>query len=99
MEGLVNLHQSYNLVDILDQRDYERIYEHFHSLFGLDHDASKCLEDNGKGLKPDYDCIDCSKPPKQACADGYIMSPSLTPSKRCTKITCKLPGIFSCCLF
>ena len=42
MENLVNLHESYNLVDILDERDYERIYDHFHSLFGLDKDASKC---------------------------------------------------------
>ena len=24
MEGLVNLHESYNLVDILDERDYEQ---------------------------------------------------------------------------
>ena len=39
---LVNLHESYNLVDILDERDYERIYDQFHSLFGLDQDASKC---------------------------------------------------------
>ena len=42
MDILDNLHQSYNLVDILDESDYERIYEHFHSLFGLDHDADKC---------------------------------------------------------
>ena len=42
MDALVNLHQSYNLVDILDERDYERIYSHFHSLFGLDQDVSKC---------------------------------------------------------
>ena len=42
MDILDNLHQSYNLVDILDESDYERIYEHFHSLFGLDRDASKC---------------------------------------------------------
>ena len=42
MDALGNLHESYNLVDILDERDYERIYSHFHSLFGLDHDASKC---------------------------------------------------------
>ena len=42
MENLVNLHESYNLVDILDERDYERIYDQFHSIFGHDKDASKC---------------------------------------------------------
>ena len=42
MDAFVNLHESYNLVDILDERDYERIYDHFHSLFGLEQDASKC---------------------------------------------------------
>ena len=61
-------------------------------------DSSKCLEDNGKGLKHDNDCLDCSKPPKQGCADGYIMNSS--PHGRqhdnpryaiCTKITCTKP--------
>ena len=54
------------------------------------HDPSKCLEDRGQGLKPDNDCIDCSKTPKQGCTDGYIMN-SL-PYNGCTKITCTLPG-------
>ena len=43
MEGpLENLHKSYNLVDVLDDRDYQRIYQHFHSLFGLAHDTDNC---------------------------------------------------------
>ena len=42
MENLVNIHISYNLVDVLDERDYQRIYDYFHSLFGQDKDASKC---------------------------------------------------------
>ena len=42
MDALVNLHESYNLVDILNDRDYERIFDHFHSLFGLDQNESKC---------------------------------------------------------
>ena len=49
-------------------------------------DPSKCLEDNGQGFILDNDCIDCSKPPKQGCADGYIMNSS--PYDGCTKITC-----------
>ena len=54
-------------------------------------DPSKCLEDNGKGLKHDNDCLDCSKPPKQGCADGYLMNSS--PHGKCTKITCtQVPG-------
>ena len=55
------------------------------------HDSSKCLEDNGEGMQPDSDCRDCSKPPKQGCANGYIMS-STTLSNGCTKITCEFPG-------
>ena len=56
-------------------------------------DASKCLEDKGHGLRPDNDCIDCLKPAKQGCADGYIMNSS--PLNGCTKITCTVPGTFS----
>ena len=62
------------------------------------HDSSKCLEDNGNGLQPDSDCRDCSKPPKQACADGYIMT-STTLSNGCTEITCEFPGTLSAILF
>ena len=57
------------------------------------HDSSKCLEDNGEGLLPDSDCRDCSKPPKQACANGYIMTSS-TLANGCTEITCEFPGTF-----
>ena len=56
------------------------------------HDPSKCLEDKGQGLKRDNDCIDCLKPPKQGCANGYIMNS--WPYNGCTKITCTLPGNF-----
>ena len=55
---------------------------------------NKCLEYDEKGDFPDNDCIDCSKPPKQKCADGYIMNSSLITydSKQCTKITCTKSG-------
>ena len=60
-----------------------------------EHDSSKCLEDkDGKGLKPDNDCIDCMKPPKQGCADGYLMNSSPHPHPTygaCSKITCTVP--------
>ena len=35
------------------------------------HDPSKCLEDNGSGLKPDDDCVDCADTPAVGCAGGY----------------------------
>ena len=43
MDALQYLHENYDNVDILDERDYQRIYYHFHSLFGLDQDTSKCI--------------------------------------------------------
>lgn len=54
------------------------------------HDKSKCLENNGEGMKPDADCIDCSSPKKQACSDGYVMHP--TPLGSCEKIICSPPA-------
>jgi len=60
-----------------------------------DHDVSKCMENNGAGMKPDADCRDCSQPPKQACADGYIMSSLYPPSRRngrCSDIICTPPA-------
>ena len=61
----------------------------------LENDPSKCLEDDGNGFVPDNDCIDCTQPPKQKCADGYIMHSSLISynSKQCTKIICTKPGM------
>lgn len=51
------------------------------------HDSSKCLEDNGNGLLQDLDCKDCSNPPKQACANGYVLK--VTANKNgCTTISC-----------
>jgi len=63
----------------------------------IENDPNKCLEDNGKGFSPDSDCIDCSKPPKQKCANGYIMSSALISygSKQCTKITCTKPDTWN----
>jgi len=60
-----------------------------------ENDPSKCLEDWGNGFVPDNDCIDCDKPPKQKCADGYIMNSSLIydPPSQCTKITCTKPDV------
>jgi len=55
-----------------------------------DHDPSKCLEDNGRGLQPDNDCIDCNNPPKQSCDDGYVMN--AFPYKGCIRIICTKPG-------
>ena len=51
------------------------------------HNPRKCLENNGRGYRQDRDCIDCSKPPRQACADGYrlISKPWLW---GCTRIEC-----------
>jgi len=56
-------------------------------------DPSKCTEDRGNGFVPDDDCITCEKPPKQKCADGYIMDSSVIsdPPNQCTKITCTNP--------
>ena len=59
-------------------------------------DSSKCLEDRGKGkgLKPDNDCIDCMKPPKQGCSDGYLMKSYEHHNPTwgtCSKITCTKP--------
>jgi len=48
---------------------------------------NKCLEDNGRGLLPDPDCIDCDNPPKQGCEDGLTMN-SFT-FHDCTIIECK----------
>ena len=63
--------------------------------FFTDHNQGKCLEDNGQGLLPDDDCLDCSNPPKQGCDDDYIMDP--LPLNNCTKITCREPGnLLSC---
>ena len=58
------------------------------------HNPSKCLEDKGQGLKPDNDCVDCMKPPKQGCADGYLMNSyqhSHPTYGTCSKITCTVP--------
>ena len=60
----------------------------------IGNDPSKCMEDRGNGFVPDDDCITCEKPPKQKCADGYIMDSTLIydPPNQCTKITCTNPG-------
>ena len=60
----------------------------------LENDPNKCRVDNGNGFVPDIDCKDCSTPPKQKCADGYIMRPSFIyhNSKECTKIGCLRPS-------
>jgi len=51
------------------------------------HNPSACLEDNGKGLLSDNDCIDCGYPPKQACKYPYYMK-STRLSNGCTRIAC-----------
>jgi len=54
------------------------------------HDSSKCLEDNGSGYLPDKDCIDCTWPPKQACADDYYMT-NISTTHACNVILCLKP--------
>lgn len=54
------------------------------------HDPSKCLEDNGEGMKPDPDCRDCDVTKRQACADGYVMRPQ--PDGSCATIICSPPA-------
>ena len=61
----------------------------------IDKNPNKCLEDNGQGLLPDKDCIDCNHPPKQGCDDGYIMD--AFPFNGCTKIRCLKPGNIQSC--
>merc|ERR1712110_8461 len=60
------------------------------------HDATKCLENNGRGLLQDLDCRDCSLPPRQGCADGYIMTSNFLGTDgqglQCTDITCARPN-------
>jgi len=51
------------------------------------HDSSKCLEDNGSGYLPDNDCVDCTWPPKQACADNYYMT-NISTTNPCNVILC-----------
>ena len=50
-------------------------------------DVGICLEDNGEGLIADTDCISCMHPPKQGCADGYIMH-DVPLNNSCNKIMC-----------
>ena len=59
-------------------------------------DLGICLEDNGEGLIPDNDCISCMQPPKQGCADGYIMH-DVPLNNSCTQIICTRPGKISIC--
>ena len=71
---------------------------HSNDVFFIGHDPSKCLEEhvsNGLGLQPDNDCLTCDNPPRQGCADGYIMDvfpTSWNNDHGCTKITCTKPG-------
>lgn len=64
-------------------------FEHHCCSYDETPDASKCMEDNGSGMKLDRDCTDCSNPPRQACADGYVMSSRK--ARYCTRITCTPP--------
>ena len=87
---------SINFFHIIDyiRSKYKQSVIQIISFWFLENDPNKCLEDDGNGFFPDNDCIDCSKPPKQKCANGYIMSSALISygSKQCTKITCTKSG-------
>jgi len=53
------------------------------------HDSSKCLQKDGSGYHPDIDCTDCSYPPRQACANNYVLS--LKKRHPCSVINCTPP--------
>ena len=42
MEDIENLHISFELIDILEDHHFDRIYEKYHRLFGDDKDTSLC---------------------------------------------------------
>ena len=59
----------------------------------IGHDPKKCLEDNGDGFDEDDDCGDRDKPPKQKCADEYIMVMVGQVNPYITKIACSKPKL------
>ena len=38
-----NIHETYALVDVLEDNHYARIYNYFHAKFGMDKDIDRCL--------------------------------------------------------
>ena len=38
-----NIHETYALVDVLEDHHYARIYDYFHATFGMDKDIDRCL--------------------------------------------------------
>ena len=38
-----NIHETYALVDVLEDHHYARIYDCFHATFGMNKDIDRCL--------------------------------------------------------
>ena len=42
MNNIQNIHQTFDLIDVLGDHHFDRIYERFHELFGEDKDTCLC---------------------------------------------------------
>ena len=40
---ITNIHETYGLVDVLEDHHYARIYDYFHETYGNDKDTDRCL--------------------------------------------------------